>query len=161
EWRGNIYAMALSKSADGDLIAVGGYGLLPGMVAVLRKNGDILHVLTPQDDAVGWKVAISPDGQHLVHGSDNGRIRHTDLSSPTPQVQPLSPAPPPEAPLNRVRRIDFLNATEFVTVAEDGRVLKWNLTRLKDRPQQIGQFRLPHLFYVAVSPDHRWLAAAG
>ena len=50
EWRGNIYGMALAKSANGDLIAVGGNGYRQGMVAVMRKSGEIVHVVPPQDD---------------------------------------------------------------------------------------------------------------
>ena len=53
EWRGNIYGMALAKSANGDLIAVGGNGYRQGMVAVMRKSSEIVHVVPPQDDAAG------------------------------------------------------------------------------------------------------------
>src|SRR5262249_57604071 len=74
EQRGAIYTVALSP--DGTRVAVGGFGLRTGTVAVLdRASGKVEGaLLEPQEDQVLRAITFTPDGTRVVFGSEAGNV---------------------------------------------------------------------------------------
>jgi len=149
---------------DGKRVAIAGYGLRNGSVAVLdRTSGDVVQALiNPKgNDQVIWYLAFSPSGQQLAFGTDDGSIWLWTLNSgKADDVRRLGPAGATRTNgINRVRQVRFLDATRLLTVAQDAKVLQWDVSRPDAAPRQLWKFDLTGVYRVAMSPDHKWLAA--
>jgi WD40 repeat protein len=162
EQRGSIFALALSPDADADKVAIAGWGTRTGLVMVLnRYNGNVLHSLKNVPSRhVNWAIAFSPTGKYVVYGNDVGELFRWDIGSDAPGAVPFKGAGSKKG-RNRVRLISFRNARRFLSVAQDGKVHEWDLTRPDQAPTLLATFSLPSLRYVAISPEGRWLAASG
>jgi len=134
EQRGGIFAMALSP--DASRVVVGGFGLKTGCLAVInRATGAIENALKdPPTADVTWVAAYSLKGRYVVYGTEKGGLYRWDLLRPN--TKPTAAAPNPTrfggsagAKINRVRLIAFLDDTRFLSVAQDGLVREWDLTR--------------------------------
>jgi WD40 repeat protein len=62
---------------------------------------------------------------------------------------------------NCVRLIHFVDATTFLVVARDGAIREGRIDQPVVKFTEKGHFQLPNLFRVAISHDHRTLAAIG
>jgi WD40 repeat protein len=161
EQKGSIYAVALSPDPEQSRVAIAGCGLEVGFVAILdRKTGQPTHTLgnVTSDQAV-WKVAFAPSGKQLIYGADDGSLFVWDFAAGRKESTHLRDSG--GGKLNRVRLLSFLDQTRFVSVAQDGRILVRDLHNLQAPPRQLGQFKLPRLFRVSISPNRQWLAATG
>jgi serine/threonine protein kinase/WD40 repeat protein len=159
EQRGGIFAMALSP--DASRLVIGGFGILTGYLAVLdRRTGDIVHALErPTTVEPIWSAAFSPDGRYVVYGTDRGKVFRWDLGADAKTSIPFANRGTPG--INRVHLIAFFDDTHFISVAQDGIVREWDVTKLKEAPREMKAFGLPALLRVAMSKDGRWLAACG
>ena len=156
EQLGGIHALAVS--ADERKLAVAGYGMKPGMVAILdRDTGEILHILDkPTTDQVTWVVAFSPGGDTVVYGTEIGEFfAWTPSKGDKPPVK-LGEGTPGKA--NRARFVQFLDADTVLTVTQDGKIREWDVHDDSTAPLRERSFRLGSLLRVVRSPDGRWLA---
>lgn len=126
EQRGAIYALGISP--DGRHVAVGGYGLRNSSVAVIeRHSGRITRLVNLEKGRENFFavmcLAFSPDGRSLAIGTGSGSVWFWDLEK-SPELigrhKPLA-----DTPYNRVRSTHFLGARTIVSVAEDGKVARW------------------------------------
>ena len=156
EQLGGIHALAVS--ADERKIAVAGYGMKAGMVAILdRDTGEILHILDkPPTDQVTWVVAFSPGGDTVVYGTEIGEFfAWTPSRGDKPPVK-LGEGTPGKA--NRARFVHFLDGDTILTVTQDGKIREWDIHDDSPTPLRERSFRLGSLLRVVRSPDGRWLA---
>jgi WD40 repeat protein len=169
--RGGIFSFALSS--DEKLVAITGFGVKTGMVAVLdRQTGQLLHTLPKvTSDKVNWKVVIAPSNRQLIFGTDDGSVLSWDFAAGEKEAVvrkgPGKPRSEKETSC-KVRYLGFLsdNPSEkrFLVVTEDGTVAQGSLTETSVRTigviERPGQ-KHPELFRVVLSPDRRTLAATG
>jgi WD40 repeat protein len=167
EQRGNIYAMALDP--PGRRVAIGGKGVITGMVMVLDfQTGKVLQALTDvkNNDQVIRFVVFSPSGDQLAFGAEDGSVWLWNLASDRDNdVRRLGPGSKDKS-FNSVRLLVFEKENQLVSVGWDGRVLEWNL----EQPMAEPRFRFrffdnedgkADLYRVVLSADGKWLAAAG
>jgi WD40 repeat protein len=159
EQRGSIFAMALSPRDGGARIAIGGFGLVTGMLAILdRKSGEILKALEkPTSAAVVTAIAWSPDGKYTVHGTASGELFRWEPMSREKSLTPFAGTPRPG---NRVRLIAFVDATRFLVVTQDGKIYRRDLLAPDRAVAPIGTLSSDEVFTAALSPDRHWLAVA-
>jgi WD40 repeat protein len=161
EQRGAIYAMALSPDQEQRYVAVGGYGLKTGMLAVLdRVTGETYAAMTDIKSDVDhtiWSAAFSPDGKQVAYGADDGTVWRWSLDQ-NYSVQLGKHAT--NERFNFVKFVAFLGKDKLLSVAQSGHVLLWDLTLNPPQAKELFRFDMPSVFYVALSPDHKWLAAA-
>jgi WD40 repeat protein len=158
EQRGGIFTLALSP--DASRLAVGGFGVKTGYLAVLnRETGAIEHALeNPPTAQVTWYAAFSPSGRYLAYGTETGELYRWDLKANAKTSVRLGPA---GRRTNRVRLVAFLDRTCFVSVAQDGVIREWDVTRPKAKPRKVGRCTLPSIYRAALGKGGRWLAACG
>ena len=121
---GCIFALAPSK--DERKIAIGGYGMKPGMVAVLdRTSGEILHILeNPPSAQVTWAIAFSPKGDTVVFGTEIGDLFAWTPSKGEKAIVLVTRGDPDK--VNRARLIQFLDDDTILCVTQDGKIREWN-----------------------------------
>lgn len=162
EQRGSIFALT-PLDPQANRVAIAGFGNPTNLVAVLdRQSGQVVHALAdPQTTNVIWKIAISPDGRHLVYGiEDGGLFRWTLADRPAKAVRFAGSGGLSE---DRVRLIAFLDDRHFVTVSRGHKQVRiWDVLE-PNRPAQVsGEFtEIDNPWRVVLSPDKRWLAATG
>jgi WD40 repeat protein len=160
EQRGAIYALALSPERSSRLAVVGGYGLRQGALAVLeRSTGQVKYAYKGRtgNEHVTWSLAFAPSGRSVVAGKEDGSVWLWDLGSREPRLLGRHPG---RNATNRVRLVSFLSATEVLSVAEDGLALRWDVTR-RGVSTRLAAFQVGRIFRAKLSPDKKWLAAAG
>ena len=160
EQRGAIYAMALSPGRDSPLVAVGGFGLRQGALAVIeRSSGKVKYAYkgrTSNAD-VTWSLAFAPSGRQLIAGKEDGSVWLWDLGSREPRLLGRHPG---KRAHNPVRMVAFLSGTEALSVAADGLALRWDTTR-PGTPTARTAFEVGPIYRAVLSPDRKWLAAVG
>ncbi len=156
EQLGGIYALALSR--DERKIAIAGYGMKPGMVAVLdRSTGAIEHIIeNPPTGNVTWSIAFSPRGDFVVYGTGSGELFAWNLSKGEKEIVKLAPGSPGKT--NRAIFVQFLDDDTVLFVTQDGRIREWNVRSGGKSPTRERSFRLGSLLRVTLSQDRRWLA---
>lgn len=165
EQRGNIYALALDQAER--KVAIAGKGVLRGMVLVLNfATGEVLNALTdPKDnDDVIRALAFSPSGNQLAIGADDGSVWLWGLTGGENYATRLGPRPEKRA-TNRIRLLRFDGESSLQSVAQDGRVLQWDLRHANAAPLErfrffAGDEGSPDLYRVVATQDGTWLAAA-
>lgn len=161
EHRGNMYAMDLSPDAEARYVAVAGFGIRAGSVAVLdRFTGEIKHALTKDTTTDGhsvWSIAFSPSGNQIAYGTEDGGVLLWDLARPGAPVR-LGKHEGKEA-FNYVRLVTFLAEDRIVSVAQNGQVCQWDTARPGAAPATLLRFQGSSLFRVTMSADRKWLAA--
>jgi WD40 repeat protein len=165
EQRGNIYALALDPSER--LIAVGGRGVMTGMVTVLDwETGRVAQTLTDPNgnDQAVRALAFSPSGRRLAIGTDAGGVWLWDLEGRANDVRRLGKLAPGRDD-NQVRLLVFENESSLISAARDGRVLVWDANRPDTPPTERFRFFAsqpkPNVYRVVQSRDGKWLAAGG
>ncbi|MFO0810819.1 MAG: caspase family protein [Gemmataceae bacterium] len=155
EQRGAIYTAA--QSPDQSQVAVAGFGVKTGAVAVLdRATGKLLHLLDDKlQDQTIWAIAFTSDGNGVAFGAMDGSIWLWNLAGPKNDVTRL--VPPNDKP-NAVRLLSFRDATHLLAVTADGAVREYD-TANPATPTEIYRLTIRHLRVAALSPDRRWLAA--
>ena len=169
--RGAIYALALSPDKESRQVAIAGYGMRTGTVAVLdRATGQTKQVLTDPkgNDRVIWSLAFSPNGKQLAFGTGDGSVwlwnlaaREANDSKRLGQHAGEPGGVSPRIVVNRIRLVAFLDDSRLISASEDGRVLTWEAGRPEGARRGFLRFDSVPLFRVALSPDRQWLAAAG
>jgi WD40 repeat protein len=163
EQRGGIFALALSPGDEPRRVAVGGFGIKTGYLAVLdRATGEIRNALSnPPSTHVVWSLAWAPSGKHIVYGTENGELYRWDVGAKARTAKPFRDSA--SKSVNRVRLIAFLDSTRFLSVAQDGFIWERDRRQLRGSPKKLGRFLRPGmsaaLFRVALSPDGGQLAA--
>jgi WD40 repeat protein len=162
EQRGSIYAMALSPDG-GKSVAVAGLGVRTGSIAVLNQlTGDVEHALidVKGNDQTIWSLAYAPSGKQIAAGTADGSVWLWELNGKlNGNFKKLGQHAGEAGKSNRVRLVEFTNGTQLVSVAKDGTVLRWDTT--KAASTSLGKLKSPNVSAAALSPDHKWLAAAG
>lgn len=187
EQRGGIKAVAVSP--NGNLVAVGGYGMRPSTVAVIdRDTGDLVGLTWPKSrpgidnfNAV-FTVAFSPDSKRVGFGTADGSLWIWDYALlKTPDADGRPSAAPRWAgrhtgikgEFNYPRVLRFDGANFLMSVAQRGQVLMARTTGLLSETAGEGEAIPIHLFDVheqaqerhtvyraAWSTDGKWLAVA-
>jgi WD40 repeat protein len=165
EQGGSIFALALSPDPANRRLFLGGFGVKPGLVAIVnRTDGQIEHVLArPVDASVVWRAAFAPAAPQAVYGTETGDVYLWDFG-PGKKNAVRRLGPPPSGRRNRIRLLAFVGGSRFLSVAEDGFILRWDLDRPNAGPDRLGQFKQAResglsLFRVALAPDGQHLAA--
>jgi WD40 repeat protein len=161
EARGSIFALAQSPHDAGRHLAIGGFGILTGMLAVLdRDTGDVEHVLDqPTSSSAVWAIAWSPDGRYVVYGTGTAELFRWDVKGGARSPVPFAGTGGRET--NHVRHITFVDGKRFVSVHEDGRIWLHDVTQPKATvAAPLSAFTGGDLIYADSSADRRWLAAA-
>jgi WD40 repeat protein len=161
EQRGGIFSLAQSPADGGKRLAIGGFGIITGMLFVLdRDDGEIKQYLDqPSSTQVVWSIAWSPDARYIVYGTSTGEIFRWDVGGRA--RAPVLFAGTGGRTTNRVRSIAFVDASRFVYVTEDGRVHLRDVRQTRSgAAKPVGGFGRGELMDVAFSADKRWLAAA-
>lgn len=159
--RGSIYALALSR--DERHVAVGGYGVRTGAVAVLdRRTGEVEGVLT--DTKGNTKpiraAAFSPTGETVVFGNEDGGIWRWRWRSGRDNDCDRLDRHAPSAEQNFVRLLAFTDNTHLLSVTEQGQVEVWDVTQTNGRPDSdLNLFLGQRLRTVQRSSDGGWLVA--
>lgn len=148
EQRGGVKAVAVSP--DGNLVAVGGYGMRPSTVAVIdRDTGDLVGLTWPKSrpgidnfNAV-FTVAFSSDSRRVAFGTADGSLWVWDYALLKKADADDRPSAPPRwagrhavlkyadgkaLEFNYPRALRFADATTLVSVAMSGQVMKADLT---------------------------------
>ncbi|MCX7701817.1 MAG: hypothetical protein N2039_13145, partial [Gemmataceae bacterium] len=129
EQRGAIFA--LSVSPDGRQVAVGGYGLRNSTVAIIeRESGRIAQLVNLEKERENFFavmcLAFSPDGRSLAIGTGSGSVWFWNLGQPPQWIGQHKALP--NSTYNRVRAIRFLSPRTILSIAEDGKVARWEET---------------------------------
>ncbi len=142
EQRGGIKTVAVSP--DGNLVAVGGFGMRTSTVTVIdRDTGDLVGLTWPKsrsgidDFNAVFTVAFSPDGKRVGFGTADGSLWIWDyvlLKPPDADGRPSAAprwagrhAPMPGAKFNYPRALRFDGANALVSVAQSGEVVSADL----------------------------------
>lgn len=187
EQRGAIYAMALSPDPENRLLAFGGHGLrISSVVVVDRLTGELVAMHHPTgvveggrivDDYVVRSLAFQTHGARagrlLAMGLEDGGVWVWDIDHPK-SVRRLGGHADDELAkakgdfeLCRVRWLGFRDASTLWSLADDGRLLAWDLTAPAGTPpKQVLALTDPtgkrlRLLRGQVDLHHGWLVAAG
>src|SRR5262249_36239270 len=146
--RGSIFSLAYSPDPQARRVAIAGHGIRTGSVVVLdRETGKVEQALT---DTHGngqplRALAISPSGDQLALGSEEGGIWIWNLRSGTKNDIRLIRAPK-AGTFNRVRLLTFTREDLLVSASQDGLALEWQLGTPRATPRQLFRFQVPTLY---------------
>jgi WD40 repeat protein len=170
EKRGHIFALALSPDKEQRWAALAGDGMNAGAVAVLdRRDGSIAHGILGKPEfntRKVWSMGIAPDSKSIAFGTDDGHVCVWQLEPKAPLPRKLTGRHDMAGPdgkalySNRVRLLEYLSATELLSVSENGQVLVWDLKAADKPPRELFRFDARFLLQAALSPDRQWLAGA-
>ncbi|MBY0232838.1 MAG: caspase family protein [Gemmataceae bacterium] len=159
EPRGSVFALGFDSR--GEQCAVGGFGFRDGLVVRFGlKEGKILDAASPVQRGVVWAIAYSPDDRFVVYGNDFGELFRWDLERKKVEPFASSVAGAKPAP-NRMRLVSFTGPDRFVSVAMDGAVREWSLSRPGKPPAVRARLTVPNVLRAVLDPGNRWLAACG
>ena len=165
EVRGNIYAMDLSP--DQKRVLVAGHGTQgPFAASILdRTSGKIIAATTGARvgniDAKGtiWSATFSPSGKRIALGTDEGTVWLWEPGTKklrlvgNHKIKAVDVA----AAVGKVYFVAFADENTVVSVAGDGRMIRWDLAR--GTSNVLYNFRGRITTPPALSPDRRWLGA--
>jgi WD40 repeat protein len=177
--RGGIKTLALPADPADRRLFIAGFGLKNGLTVVEDKNGEILAtneidgLVTPTQNVMS--STFTPDGKSVIYGTSDGKLWHWDLG--THHALAAAHQPSVGMPFNRPRMIRFLDDSSFLSVAENGQVLKvvrkgenWEASELFQLKNEFAKAfkglnepvpQNPHSLYRAdLSPDGAWLACS-
>jgi WD40 repeat protein len=164
EVRGNIYAMDLSPDQKSVLVA--GHGM-QGMFAasvIDRESGNILAATNGGNGAVKaqgtvWSAAFSPSGKRVVLGTEEGIVWlwEPDGGALRPIGDYQISKADIKAALGKVFFVGFQDENTIISVAGDGRMVRWNLSG--GAPVLLHQFPGRIATPLALSPDGSLLGA--
>jgi WD40 repeat protein len=164
EQRGSIYALALDPKTRS--VAIGGFGLRPGAVAVLDWSGEVKAGVTaaqtsPEANGLRsiWSMAFSPSGRQVAYGGVDGSVWVWIPGRGGPRRLGTHPGREGKKS-NEVRLVVFTAEDELLSVASDGWVCAWDPGRA-GAPARRFQFGVTNLAGAAIDPGKRWLAAFG
>lgn len=164
EQRGAIYALALSPHHPRH-VTIAGYGMRTGTIAELDLvSSQVVSVLTDVkgNDRVIWSLAHSKTSSDIAFGTGDGSVWLWKRASTRPKSVVQRSRPAPGRATNRVRLVAFLTDDKHLLwVTEDGSVQRAGAVFLDDSPKALFRFESAPLFRAALSPDQKWLAAAG
>jgi WD40 repeat protein len=159
EQRGSIFAMDVS--ADGKLVAIGGYGLLNSAVAILdREKGTLLHLanmdVASENLFAIMSIAFAPSGKQVAVGTGNGNVLLWDFQNPPVRLgrHPVAAG----QVFNRVRALQFFGDDYLLSVAESGSWLVWTYRGGEWRAQPPFALKNEQGFRtIAASPASGWV----
>ncbi len=162
EQRGSIYAMALDRQAG--RVAVAGYGVRQGSVAVLDRDGNVKHGVDaaatgPLAPVTVWAMAFAPSGRRLVYGGGDGSVWAWEPGAGKPLRLGVHPGRD-GGTFNPVRLVVFTGENEVLTVAADGWACGWDARRPSAADKRF-RFDVINMAAAAVDPRKRWVAAVG
>jgi WD40 repeat protein len=162
EQRGTIYALALSPDEQNRYVAVGGFGMITGTIAVIdRQIRQVTRALTvPNSGEVITALAFSPSGRYLAYGTTHGAIWQWDIRSEK-ENDALRLGSHSQTDTNRIRRVAFLDERRVLSVAQDGSVFRWTVAGQRASGGELFRFGLQHVRDAVVAGDGTWLAATG
>jgi WD40 repeat protein len=153
----DVHIQAAAFSPDGKLLAMGDNGC--GFCVVEAATGRKIHrsegracVQTGNWHPGGVTcLAFSPDGRTLVYGADEA-LKIVDCTS-------WKERHPSVAHDAAVHRIHFADSKTLTTLADDGRLLRWDLGAAKATALLAKKPRIHSVYQTALSPDQKNLAA--
>lgn len=165
EQRGSIFCM--SYSHNGHRLAVGGFGVKNGLVAVLKlanDGGQVETVLSPVPSTqVNWAIAWSPSDRYVVYGNEAGELYRWEPGTPGATLFAASRAKKDARGLpvpNRVRLIEFLDNNHFLSVAMDGTVRTWDVRSPAVAPKAVADLKVTPVLRAVYNKETGLLAAA-
>lgn len=159
---------SLTFAGDGSLLlalfSVGGLKVyrVENNLRTLREDNP--RLLPPLAASLVSAFAVAPDGQHIVWGDSNGRVRVSAVWA----RYPSRPSPPPVFPLQpqemghnaTVRQIAFSkDGKRLASASEDGVVVIWDTATM--RPLHRWSAHSLQVNTVLFSPDGKRLVTAG
>ena len=108
-------------SPDQSKLAIGGFGLKQGTVAVIdRESGKVEHILEkPITGQVTRDLQFSPSGKYVVYGTDSGELFRWDYARGDKGLVRLQKSK--SGQINRVRLLRFLDKNTFLCLPRTGR----------------------------------------
>ena len=160
EQRGVIGALALSPDPDTKYVAIGGYGLITGTIAIIdRQTKEVVHALTaPGSGDVVTAMGFSPSGKRLLYGTASGTTWVWNLNGKKNDLVQLGQTT--DVVENRVRLAAFISEQEAVTVARDGTAERWFLGANVPVRRTSFRFDIGDVACATFSAAGRWVAAA-
>jgi WD40 repeat protein len=166
EKRGAIYALALSPDKDRRFVAVAGFGLGNGDVAVIDRQTGVVQYQSSAPVRRGERtvrsiraLAFAPSGKRLAIGSEEGRVWLWDLAEEKPVLLGAHPTPGKDK-VNYVRLLHFFEEETLLSVPEQGSPLRWTRGQKDPLPLTVWPRGGGSLYRVVLSPDGKWLAGA-
>jgi WD40 repeat protein len=159
EVRGNIYAMDLSP--DQKTVLVAGHGTQGLFAAALldRESGKILDATAGTKEANGtiWSAALSPSGKRAVLGTEKGTLWLWEPGAQALRLVGDHKISEEEiaAAVGKVYFVAFADENTVVSVAGDGRMIRWDLAG--GAPRVMHDFGGKIATPPALSPDRRFL----
>ena len=118
-------------------------------------------ISAPPNDSTGnvgafWAAAFAPSGKRVAFGGGDGSVWLWDLDAHA--LRGLG-KPASTGTFNTVRLLRFTDENHLLSLAEDGRLLRWTMG--VDEPELVTALKLgARVFRAEVSPNGQWLAAA-
>lgn len=158
EQRGAIYAMALSPNDGGRRIAIGGYGMRTGTVAVLdRESGAVLHSDFTDEAVVITAIAFSADGKRIAFGTGVGTVWIWDMQAKPMRLGQHQAANSRDE--NWVRLLRF-RGDRLLSIAEDGKLVERDSKEPNEGTVILDLGLGMTVRAASLSTDGKWLAAA-
>ena len=162
EQRGCIYCAALSHDAEQRFLAVAGFGLRNGAVAILdRESGQVVYsLMQPQSGANVISMAFASDTDSLLIGRSDGTVAlwnyqqsGNDLVEATSRSQEESPNP--------VLAIAEPYPGRFISVAASGAAVQWDFRQGNAKRTRLAPFDMKEVYLAKLSGDNRFCAVMG
>jgi WD40 repeat protein len=186
EWRGAIYAMALSPDKEASLVAIAGWGAITSNVVILeRKTAKVKYAINVNEEmfkagqhldfgGTTHALAFSPGGTELAIGKNNGTVwiwkfaqkgaqalrkvgSHGTLVGPG--VDKTGKEVQQELH-NFVNFVAFADKDTLISAAQEGQVLRWPATA-PGKSEILARLMVPRPNVFAFHPASGQLAAAG
>jgi len=162
EQRGTIYAMALSPDEENQFIAIGGFGLKTGTIAVIdRTTGEVVNAIRePSSTAVITSIAFSPSGKKIAYGDDQGVVWLWDHRDEA-QSSAVKIGAHKSAAGNRIRTLRFSGEDHVLSVARDGSLIRLATGGSDGRITSSLSFETQAVRAALTAPNREWIAVAG
>lgn len=162
EQRGTIYAMALSPDRENQFVAIGGFGLKTGTVAVIdRKTKEVVNAISqPTSTAVVTSIAFSRSGKRIAYGDESGVVWLWDHQDKE-RTSAVRIGAHQSTPGNRVREIWFVDEDHILSVARDGTLIRLSTDGDNAKSAPTLRFDTTSVRAALVAPSRKWIAVAG